>query len=117
MPFDLFERIAEERIQEAMGRGEFENLAGMGEPLRGLEGYFATPEHLRVGYSMLKSSGFVPEEVSLRKEIELLRERVRAPSCRRSAPSLDARTRSRRRSISFRRLTSSGTKPELFSIE
>ena len=57
MPFDLFERIAEERIQEAMGR---------------------TPEHLRVGYSMLKSSGFVPEEVSLRKEIELLRERVRA---------------------------------------
>src|SRR5947209_1742531 len=78
MPFDLFERIAEERIQEAMGRGEFENLAGMGEPLRGLEGYFATPEHLRVGYSMLKSSGFVPEEVSLRKEIDLLRERVRA---------------------------------------
>ena len=65
-------RVAERRIEEAMREGKFDNLPGMGRPVN-LEGYFATPEHVRIGYSILKSAGFVPEEVELLKEIQRLK--------------------------------------------
>jgi hypothetical protein len=71
-----FEKIAEDKIREAIERGEFDDLPGRGRPLQGLAAYFATPESVRVGYSVLKSSGFVPEEVGLLKEIELLKGRL-----------------------------------------
>ena len=57
-----FYRNAEEKIKEAIANGEFENVRGKGKALN-LNAYFATPEHLRVGYSMLKSAGIIPEEV------------------------------------------------------
>lgn len=71
-----FEKIAEDKIREAIERGEFDDLPGRGRPLQGLAAYFAAPESVRVGYSVLKSSGFVPEEVDLLKEIELLKGRL-----------------------------------------
>ena len=71
-----FEKIAEEKIREAMERGEFDNLEGSGKPLRELNAYFATPEDVRLGYSVLKNSGFVPEEMQLLKEIALLKEQA-----------------------------------------
>ena len=67
-----FEKLMEEKIREAMANGEFDNLPGMGRPVN-LEAYFATPEHVRIGYSILKSAGFVPEEVELLKEIQRLK--------------------------------------------
>jgi hypothetical protein len=67
-----FDRLIEEKIRAAMAAGEFDNLRGTGKPLD-LTAYFATPEDLRVGYSLLKSSGFVPEEAQLLKEIESLK--------------------------------------------
>jgi hypothetical protein len=72
-----FEKIAEQKILEAMSEGEFDDLPGMGRPLQGLAGYFATPEDVRVGYSILKSSGFVPQEIELLKEIAALEARRR----------------------------------------
>ena len=76
-----FEKVAEQKIQEAMEQGEFDNLAGAGRPLKGLDSYFATPEDVRLGYSILKSSGFVPEEVKLLRELESLQsDHRRAPS-------------------------------------
>ncbi len=65
----------ESSIEEAMKRGDFDNLPGKGKPLR-LDEYFDTPEDLRVGYSVLKSAGFVPEEAELLKEISLLKEQL-----------------------------------------
>ncbi len=65
----------ESSIEEAMKRGDFDNLPGKGKPLR-LDDYFDTPEELRVGYSVLKSAGFVPEEAELLKEIGLLKEQL-----------------------------------------
>ncbi len=62
-------------IEEAMKRGDFDNLPGKGKPLR-LDEYFDTPEELRVGYSVLKSAGFVPEEAELLKEIGALKEKL-----------------------------------------
>jgi len=52
--------------------GEFDNLPGKGQPLD-LVAYFATPEHLRMGYSILKSADIIPEEMELLKQIEGLK--------------------------------------------
>jgi hypothetical protein len=51
-------------IRKAIERGEFENLKGKGKPLN-LNEYFDTPEDLRLGYSILKNAGYIPEEVEL----------------------------------------------------
>ena len=46
------EKLIEEIIREAMEKGEFDNLPGKGKPLD-LDAYFATPEDVRLGYSVL----------------------------------------------------------------
>jgi hypothetical protein len=69
------ESAIEQKIREAMARGEFDNLSGSGKPLD-LEAYFNTPEDLRMAFSMLKSNDFVPEEVELFKEIAELKEKL-----------------------------------------
>jgi hypothetical protein len=68
-----FSRIAENRIQEAIASGEFENLPGAGEPLD-LEQYFSMPGDVRVAYSILKTANCVPHEVELLNEISRLQE-------------------------------------------
>jgi DnaJ-like protein len=72
-----FEKIAEEKIREAIAKGEFDNLEGKGKPIDH-SAYFAAPADVRLGYSMLKSNGFVPEDVALLKEIESLRAAAQA---------------------------------------
>lgn len=52
-----WERIAENRIREAMQAGELDNLPGARKPID-LEGYFKLPEHRR--------RFFIPEERQLR---------------------------------------------------
>ena len=74
MPFG---RLIENKIREAIERGEFDNLPGKGKPLD-LTEYFNTPGDLRLGYAMLKSAGHVPVEVELRREIEALEARLEA---------------------------------------
>lgn len=56
-----------------MANGEFDNLPGKGKPLD-LDAYFATPEDVRIAYSILKGAGFIPEEAQLLKEIESLKD-------------------------------------------
>jgi hypothetical protein len=65
---DIVERIAERRIQEAIERGEFDNLPGAGKPLA-LDEDADVPAELRVAYRILKNSGFVPPEIELRRDI------------------------------------------------
>ena len=67
-----FEKLVEEKIREAMADGEFDNLPGRGKPLN-LDAYFATPEDMRISYSVLKNAGVIPEQAELLKEIESLR--------------------------------------------
>ena len=91
----MFNRIAENRIREAMEQGEFDNLPGAGQPLS-LEEYFATPEDMRMAYSVLKNANCRPLEVELLAEIARLEQAVAA------AP--DAATReSLQRSLADRR--------------
>jgi DNA polymerase/3'-5' exonuclease PolX len=69
------EKAIEEKIREAMERGEFDNLSGHGKPLD-LDAYFNTPEDLRMAFAMLKSNEFVPEEVEIMKEIDALKSKL-----------------------------------------
>ncbi len=72
-----FEIIAENRIREAMERGEFDRLPGAGQPLR-LDDDAGVPPELRVAYKILKNAGCLPPELELRKEILTLRDLIRA---------------------------------------
>jgi len=64
-----FERIVEERIQQAARRGAFRNLEGRGVPLRFREDRHV-PDDLRLAYKVLKNADCLPPEIELRKEIE-----------------------------------------------
>ncbi len=66
--FAALERIAEERIREALQRGEFEHLPGLGKPLN-LEDDRHIPDDLRLAYKVLKNSHCLPPELELKKEI------------------------------------------------
>ena len=61
-------KIAEEKIAEAVERGEFDNLEGSGKKID-LTAYFNTPAEFRAGYSVLRANKFVPGEVELLREI------------------------------------------------
>jgi hypothetical protein len=65
---DIFARIAERRIREAMENGEFENLEGMGKPIT-FEDETMIPEDLRMVYRILKNAGCIPPELELRNEV------------------------------------------------
>ena len=66
--FDIMDKIAEERIREAIERGEFDDLPGKGEPLN-LEDDSHLPPDLRMAYKILKNADCLPPELELRKEI------------------------------------------------
>ena len=72
---EVFSRIAEEKIREAMRNGEFANLEGAGKPLA-FEDETWIPEDLRMAYKILKNAGCTPPELELRKEIISLRELI-----------------------------------------
>ena len=60
--------LAEERIREALERGEFEDLPGAGRPLD-LEDDALVPEELRAAYRLLRNAGFVPTELEASREL------------------------------------------------
>ena len=68
-----FEKAVESIIQEAMERGEFDDLPGKGKPLD-LTDYFNMPEEVRAAHSILKNAGMAPREVELLKEIAELKQ-------------------------------------------
>jgi hypothetical protein len=72
---DFLKRIAEERIREAMEKGEFDNLPNKGKPLN-LDDDSLVPEDLRMAYRVLKNTGYLPPELELKKEIVSLRDLI-----------------------------------------
>lgn len=71
----LIELLAEEKIQQGLREGLFENLPGKGKPQKFADDS-AIPADLRVGYKLLKNAGYLPEEVRLRKELVTLNDLV-----------------------------------------
>lgn len=66
----FLERLAEEKIQQAMARGDFDNLPGKGKPIPDEKDMALVPQEMRVAYRLMKNAGYVPEEVRLLREIE-----------------------------------------------
>lgn len=65
-----FDRVVEDLIQEAMSKGDFNNLSGAGKPLKDLQSQnpyvdFTTHKMNKI----LMDNGFVPEWITLQKEI------------------------------------------------
>lgn len=67
------ESSIEQKIRDAIARGEFDDLPGKGKPID-LEAYFAMPEDMRMAFAMLKSNDFVPDEIEKLNEIARLKE-------------------------------------------
>jgi hypothetical protein len=74
---EFFARLAENRIQEAMKAGEFDNLQGRGQPLN-LEEDSHIPPELRMAYKILKNADCLPPELVLRQEVVQLQDLVAA---------------------------------------
>ena len=89
-----WERIAENKIREAIQDGEFDNLPGSGKPID-LDEYFKLPADLRVAYSLLKSANCVPAEIELLNEIAAL-ERQLSTASTEQRPALQRTLTSRR---------------------
>jgi hypothetical protein len=84
-----FELLAEQRINEALAKGELSGLPGSGQPLD-LADDLLVPEDQRLAQRILKNAGYTPPEVGLRREIaelrtqlELLDESDRGPAWQR----------------------------------
>ena len=64
----MLEFLAEQKILEAVSRGELDSLPGAGRPLQ-LDDDKLIPEDLRLAYRILKNAGFVPPEVEALNQI------------------------------------------------
>jgi hypothetical protein len=63
-----YEKIVEQRIKEAMEKGEFDDLPGKGKPIP-IEDDSHVPEDLRLAYKLLKNADCLPPELLEKKEI------------------------------------------------
>ena len=64
----MFEKLVEQRIEEAQARGDFDQLPGAGQPID-LDSDPLVPEDLRVAWRVLKNAGFVPPEVEALRQV------------------------------------------------
>jgi hypothetical protein len=67
----MLEFIAEQRIAEAIAKGELDDLPGAGRPLD-LDDDALIPEELRLAHRILKNAGYVPPELETLNEIAQL---------------------------------------------
>lgn len=65
---EIFRKIAEKKMRDAMDGGMFDNLSSRGKPLV-FEDETWIPEDLRFAYRLLKNAGCIPPELELRNEI------------------------------------------------
>ncbi|MFP4034640.1 MAG: DnaJ family domain-containing protein [Desulfovermiculus sp.] len=70
-----FQLIAEQRINEAIEKGELDNLPGQGKPIN-LDDDTHLPPEMRMAYRILKNAGYVSPEVEQRREIASIREMI-----------------------------------------
>ena len=63
------ESLTEKMIREAIEAGEFDNLAGKGQPIDLSENPFEDPD-LRTVHRLLRNAGFAPAWIEERKDID-----------------------------------------------
>lgn len=70
-----YNSIVEQRIKDAINKGDFNNLPGHGKPLK-LEDTSNIPEELRISYKILKNAGVVPKEIELNAEVRRMEDLI-----------------------------------------
>ena len=75
MSLPIFEILAEQRIIDAVRRGELDNLPGSGRPLPPDDDAFL-PLEQRIANRIMKNAGITPPALTLRKEIAALRAQI-----------------------------------------
>jgi DnaJ family protein C protein 28 len=79
-PLEKWESLVEQRIQEAMARGDFDGLPGEGKPLNLSRNPFADPT-LEAAWRLLQNAGFslewIEEDKEIRRDLKAARERLR----------------------------------------
>jgi hypothetical protein len=71
--YEMFAKIAEARIREAIEKGELKDLPGEGKPIVFEDMTFVPPE-MRAAFRLIKNAGLIPDEVALQKEIGHIQE-------------------------------------------
>lgn len=71
---DEWSNLVSRRIEEAMRRGEFDNLPGQGKPQRIQREPFV-PEEQQMAFRLLQNNDLTPDWISERKEVLRLKER------------------------------------------
>lgn len=93
----MLDDLVERRIREALGRGEFDNLPGMGKPLAD-EDDALVPSELRVANRILKNAGLVPPEVDALRNLNTISQQSRLAT----NPDGELAARARRRLLALR---------------
>jgi len=76
---NILQRIAENKIAEAIAEGRLQCGVWRGKPLPADDDPFM-PEDMKMAYKILKNAGYVPPEVEVRREIGQLEELIYASS-------------------------------------
>lgn len=64
-----WQSLVDQRIREGIEQGEFDNLAGKGQPIDLSENPFEEPDW-RTAHRLLRNAGFAPAWIEERKDIE-----------------------------------------------
>lgn len=91
---ELFGQIAEAKIRQAIENGQLKNLPGEGKPLE-LDSMAFIPADQRMAFKIMKNAGLVPEEVTLQKEMDLLRQSIAKCSDKTEKEALKKKLRER----------------------
>lgn len=101
---DIFHHLAEKRIQEAIDRGDFQNLPGEGQPLDLKENPLEPPE-MRMAINLLENNGFklpwLEKLFEIRKEKERFRKILQSEeaSVLKDTPAIQKKSRDKARQI------------------
>ena len=87
---DAWESLLDKKIREAIEAGEFDNLAGAGQPIDLSENPFEDPDW-RTAHRLLRNAGFAPSWIEERKEIDAELEAARIVLARNWMIKLNAR--------------------------
>ena len=73
----MLDFLVEQRLEEAVSRGELAKLPGEGRPLE-LDDDPLVPEELRLAHRILKNAGFVPPEIEAKalRKLDVLGARI-----------------------------------------
>jgi hypothetical protein len=93
-----FALLVENRISEAIARGEFDNLPGAGRPLD-LDDDPLVPEEERVAFRIMKNAGFVPPELEQFAELQRLLATIESSPDAEAYPAQHAATARRLRAL------------------